>query len=165
MKRLLLIAVGIAVLPIGVAAQTEIGLDAGATILRAGGSTATLIQVPTSWARIGFHTGDQIIFESLVTALHTRGGGSSATVLTLIPGLTFLLDEKGYLRGEVGIQYGSGGGSSATDWGFGGAVGRRKPILNGAAIFRIEGGLMVWPNDGGDLYQFRFVLGLSTVLN
>lgn len=164
MKRILLVVSAITLLPSVAAAQTELGLDAGAVITRVGGGTLTTIQIPTSGLRVGFHVGDRMIFEPLVTFAFVSGGGRSATALQFVPGLDFLLGDGGaYLRGEVAIAYASGGGGS-TDFGFGGAIGTRRTNADGTALVRVEGGIQRWPDDFAASTVIRLLVGFSVIV-
>ncbi len=165
MKRLLLAILVLGVQPTAATGQTELGLDAGAVITRAGGSTVTTIGIPTSTLRVGFHAGENVIFEPLVTFAYLNGGGSSVTTLQFVPGLDFLLGESGaYLRGELAIAYASAGGSSDSDFGFGGAIGTRKANADGTALVRLEGAVQRWPDEFAASTVIRLSVGFSLVI-
>jgi hypothetical protein len=169
MMRFVLIGLTLGVLPSIVEAQTEIGLDAGAVFTRQSGETLTAFQIPSGWARVGFRAGDQVIIEPLATLTHLRSGGNSVTNLFLLPGASFLVGDGGaYLRGEVGLQWADSSSSdSESRFGFGGAVGLRRPIADAAALFRLEGGATYWPEKDTDpsFTQFRVVVGVSAIIN
>lgn len=77
MKRAFVVALGVAIFPSMVVAQTELGLDAGVVITRAGGETLTGISIPSGWLRVGFPVGDELIFESLATVAYARAAMAS----------------------------------------------------------------------------------------
>ena len=165
MKRFLFGLVAMALLPTGVVSQTELGLDAGAVITRVAGSSLTTLQVPASALRVGFWAGDKVIFEPLVTFAYVNGGGSSATALELVPGLDFLLGEGGaYVRAEVAIAYASSGGSSNSDFGFGGGIGTRKANEDGTALVRVEGVVQRWPDEFAAATVIRLLVGFSFIV-
>jgi len=150
MKRILVLALGLLVVPAAASAQLELGLDAGVAVTSfddVGGFSSdsqTEIDIPTHWARLGFAAGETIMVETLVSVEYGKEGDESAMSLLLLPGINFLLGEQFYVRGEAGLSYVSvdpGTGSlSGTQYIFGGAAGLRVP-LGDMAIFRAEAGV------------------------
>jgi hypothetical protein len=170
---------GLLLTPVLVAAQVEIGLDAGVNVRVfddvSGVSTDSQMEfdVPSDWARVAFAAGDNLLVETLVSFERTSQGDESTGRIVIIPGVVFLLGEQLYVRGEAGLartSFDPGTASaSATQYLFGGAAGLRMP-LGDNALFRIEGGLNRAMEADDDFFipagwNIRGGVGISAVIN
>ena len=122
MRHVLLVGLVLAGLPQVLSAQVELGVDGGFVIDRANGSTVTQFSTPVSVFRLSFPR-ESFTFESLVGVNVVSANDQTVSLISLVPGIGFPLGTNVYLRGEVTITYLSGGGSSANQFGFGGAIG------------------------------------------
>ncbi len=145
MKRTLVLALGLMVVPALASAQVELGLDAGLFYSDTQGAADAAIglQVPFSGARVGFAAGERLIVETRLSFDWFKQGGASGSGLVLVPGMNYLVNDQLYVRGEAGLSRdafdpGTGGGSQ-TQYIFGGAVGMRRPL--GPALLRLEAGV------------------------
>ena len=144
MKRALLFTMGLLALPSVGQAQVDIGLDAGFGYLRSSGESATTFNIPASSVRIGFPVGSSA-FESRVVLSILNGNDETATLIYLAPGVNFPVGSNGmYLRAELSWAYAGGGGDTGTQFGFGGAIGHKRPIGDGPVSLRFEGGVVQW---------------------
>ncbi len=168
MKRAILLAVLLLVAPSAARAQLEVGLDAG-FVLHTGyenSDNVTQLSIPTGWGRVGLPLGGVLDFETLLGFNRIGSGGSSASQLTFLPGLNFLLGDDGaYLRGEVAVTRTAFDGESQSQFGFGGAVGLKKAIDDGPVSFRLEGAFVRWLEDQDTFQeafnQIRILVGIS----
>jgi len=171
MKRSILLALLPLVAPAAARAQLEVGLDAG-FVLRTGfesSDNVTQISIPTGWGRLGLPMGDVLDFEALLGFNRIGSGDSSASQLTLLPGLNVWLGEDGaYLRGEGAMTRTAFDGESQSQFGFGGAVGLKKAIDDGPVSFRLEGGFVRWLENQDNFQeafnQIRILVGISATV-
>ena len=148
MKRTLVLALGLMLVPAVASAQFEVGLDVfGLTYSDVDGAQDAAIGVglPLSGMRVGFWGGETLLIETRMEADWDKEGDASATSLMLVPGVNFLVTPQVYVRGEAGLQYfkldpGTGTSFSGTQYLFGAGVGMRRPLGEGA-VLRLEGGL------------------------
>lgn len=146
MKRTLVLALGLMMVPALASAQLEIGLDGGLTYSKDDGATDASIgiELPTSGARLGFAAGPQMIIETRLGVDWQKEGDASASLISLLPGLNYLITPQVYLRGEAGLSRfsfdnGAGIEGSGTQYIFGAAVGMRRALGSGA-LLRLEAG-------------------------
>jgi len=165
MRRVLLVALVLAVLPQFAAAQVEIGVDGGLVIDRSNGSTVTQFSTPISAFRLSFPR-ESFTFESLISVNVISANDETVSILSLIPGLAFSLSPNVYLKGEVAITYLSGGGSSANQFGFGGAIGWKRQLGDGPVSVRLEGAVdqMLENDDFSATTEFRGTAGISAAV-
>jgi Outer membrane protein beta-barrel domain len=176
MKRALLIALAALAMPVLAQAQVEVGVDAGLGIQKMSGATDKdiSIDIPTSGLRVGFAGGESLIVETMLDFGWDKYGDQKTTFLTLVPGVNFMVTPQVYVRGEAGLnyfKYDSGTGSSSqTQYVFGGAVGTRK-MLGEGALLRLEAGVDrgLEKKDSGVVtipasWDFRLVAGISAVV-
>lgn len=170
MKRVLPVVLGLLLVPGAALAQVEVGLDAGLIVRTPDvGDNVTSISIPTGSARVGFGAGEMLSIETLLSFDRLSSGGSSFSVLQLMPGVNLSVGEAGlYVRGEVGVQRVSDETDSESQYGVGAAVGLKKPIGDGSAIFRVEGGFDKWLEDADNFIQgfnqIRVLIGFSAVI-
>ena len=112
MHSLLLAA--LLVTPVGLAAQVEIGVDAG-YVLDAfdevedqfGSFTPddqTTIAFPTPWLRVAFGASEAISVETMASLTRFSSDGDAITTILLLPGVNVALGDGGfYVRGEAGL--------------------------------------------------------------
>jgi len=166
MKRALLLALGLLVAPSVASAQLEVGLDAGLTYekVQDEDDAAIGIGLPLSGARLGFAGGEQIIVETRLDFGWDKQGDESSTSLALLPGVNFLFGENMYVRGEVGLSYFSFDNGvvdgSFTQYIFGGAVGMRRPVGEGALV-RLEAGVDRLLENSDDFQPASWLIGLT----
>ncbi len=166
MRRALLLGMGLFVLPSVSEAQVELGLDAGLLYDRAGGESVTAFAIPVPTFRIGFPVGSASI-ESLVLLQIVNQADVTSTRIVLLPGVNFPVGSSGmYLRAELGLTYVSGGGFSASQFGFGGAVGYKRPMGDGPVSLRFEGGVdqFLENDDFLSTTSIRALIGFSVVV-
>lgn len=173
MRRFMAMAVGaLLLIPAAAQGQVEIGLDAGLT-LDNGFDTQddiTTFSVPQMNARIGFPAGEGLSIETLFGLNRQSSDGNSVTLLTLLPGLNYQLNEKVYLRGELGLQRVSFESGSVSQLGFGAAVGTKQALGDSPVMWRLEGGLTRWSEDsdppGNEAFnRIRLLFGISAPIN
>lgn len=174
MKRALLLTLALLGVPMVVAAQLEIGVDAGLSIESVDGQAndLTRFSIPTSAVRVGFGAGESLIVETLVAVNRVSSGDFSSTSIGLLPGVNFPVGDQFYLRGEAGLQRLSvslsGNDESRTQYAIGGAAGMRIPASENVG-FRVELGLDRWlENEDEGLpttTEFRVLAGISAVVN
>ena len=174
MKRIMVLTLGLLVGPALVSAQVEIGIDAGFSFESISGVDDNVIGfgLPTSGMRLGFMAGEQIIVETRMGADYFKFGDNSGTDIDIVPGINFLVNDQFYVRGEAGLtrsSFDDGTGSvSSTQYLFGGAVGIRRPLGEGA-VLRIEGGVDRWLENSDDFIpastEVRVGIGVSAVVN
>ena len=145
MKRALLFTMCLLALPSVGQAQVDIGLDAGLGYMRSSGESATTFNIPTRSVRIGFPVGSSASIESRVLLSIQNGDDETATLIYLAPGVNFPVGSNGmYLRAELAWGYAGGGGDTGNQFGFGGAIGHKRPIGDGPVSLRFEGGVLQW---------------------
>ena len=173
MKRTLVLALGLLVVPAVAAAQVEIGLDGGLSYYDEdqAADAGILFNVPVSGTRIGFMAGPNMIIETRLGLGWFKQGDANGSSLDLIPGLNYMVTPQVYVRGEAGLTRdsfdpGTGGGST-TQYLFGGGVGMRRS-LGAGAVLRLEGGVemgMENQDDGIPSYmEIHGTVGLSAVI-
>jgi hypothetical protein len=166
MKRALLLALGLLVAPSVASAQLEVGLDAGLTYekIQDVDDAAISIGLPLSGARLGFAAGEQMIVETRLDFGWDKQGDASSTSLDLLPGVNFLFGENMYVRGEAGLSYFSFDNGtvdgSFTQYIFGGAVGMRRPVGEGALV-RLEAGVDRLLENSDDGIPASWLIGLT----
>jgi hypothetical protein len=173
MKRILVLTLGLLVAPAVVSAQVEIGLDAGLSIEMISDVDDNFIgfAIPSSGMRVGFMAGEQIIVETRLGVDYLKFGDTSGSSVDIAPGINFLVNDQFYVRGEAGLSRSSfddGTGSvSSTQYLFGGAVGIRRPLGDGA-VLRLEGGVDRWLENSDDFIpastEIRLGVGVSAVV-
>ena len=176
MKRALLIALAALAMPVLAQAQVEVGLDGGLGIQKMSGVTDKDISfdVPTSGLRLGFAGGESLIIETMLDFSWNKFGDQKTTSFGIVPGVNYLINDQVYVRGEAGLSYfkydPGTGGSSQTQYLFGGAVGTRK-MLGEGALLRLEAGVDrgLEKKDNGVVtipasWNFRVVAGISAVV-
>ena len=165
MRRALLLGIGIFLLPSVGEAQVELGLDAGLGYARASGESITGFSIPMSTLRIGFPR-ESINIETLVGISILNANDETLTLIEFLPGAVFTLDSNMYLRGEVALNFISGGGNSSTQFGFGGAVGYKRQIGDGPVSLRFEGGVdqFLENDDFASRTEFRALVGFSVAV-
>jgi hypothetical protein len=146
MRRTLVLAFGLMVVPAMASAQVELGLDFfGLSYTDVDGldDAAISVGLPVSGMRIGFMAGPQMIVETRIEADWDKIGDFSSRSIMLVPGLNYLVNDQIYVRGEAGLSYDAvdpGTGSvSDTQYLFGAGVGTRRPL--GMGILRLEAGV------------------------
>lgn len=174
MKRSLVLALVLMFAPAVASAQVEVGLDAGFLISSIDDvdDNVNSFALPGQWARVAFSAGDMLSVESLVGFAWDSQGDFSESTLLLVPGLNYLVGEQFYVRGEAGLirlsESDTGFDSSSTQYGFGGAVGLRR-MLGEGAVFRAEVGVDRWLENTDDFIpartDIRFGVGLSAVIS
>lgn len=166
MRKVLIVGLAWALLPLAAAAQTEVGLDAGLTLNLRSPTNITTFSIPTQAVRVAFPVGQNGMLLETMATFNLVDAGGTFTTLNLLPGIVhFLANEGGrqtYLRGEAGFQRTSGGGASATQWILGGAAGIRREIQPGV-MWRLEGGIDRWFDPG--FTQLRALFGVTFVLD
>ena len=88
----------------------------------------------------------------------------TSTRIELIPGVNFPVGSSGmYLRAELAWSFVGAGGNSTSQFGFGGAVGYKRPMGDGPVSLRLEGAVdqFVENDDFNALTDFRAVVGFS----
>lgn len=180
MKRVLVLALGLFVLPAVASAQVEVGVDGFFVLSNPSepeGATGDFdntnsFSLPSPAVRVAFPAGETLLVESLVGFNWSSTGDVSGSSLLLMPGLSLLVGEQFYVRGEAGLMrtsFDSGtASSSATQYAFGGGGGMRMP-LGDAAILRLEAVADWWleNEDDGILgrMDIRVGAGISAVVN
>lgn len=166
MKRALLLAIGLFLLPSVGQAQVELGVDAGLIVNRGDGESSTTFRIPTATFRFGFPR-ESISFESLFGVAIVNEFDETVTTIALLPGIVFTLGSNVYLRGEVVVTYVREAGSGASQFGFGGAVGTKRQIGDGPVFLRFEGGVdrLLKNDDFASATEFRALVGFSVVVN
>ena len=146
MRRTLVLALGLMVVPAMASAQVELGFDfLGISYNDTDGAQDATIGVtlPTSGMRIGFMAGEQMIVETRMGFAWEKEGDASSRSLMLAPGLNYLVNDQIYVRGEAGLEnfnFDNGTVSvSGTQYIFGGGIGTRRPL--GMGILRLEAGV------------------------
>ncbi len=147
MKRILLVALGLLVMPAMASAQVELGVDffGLAYVDEDGQADASIgVSLPVSGFRVAFPAGTQMLIETRMEIDWSKQGDASGRGVTLVPGLNYLVNEQIYIRGEAGIDHFSfdngGGAVSGTQYLVGGGVGTRRPL--GMGILRLEAGVV-----------------------
>ena len=173
MRRTLVLALGLMVVPAMAAAQVEVGLDAGFIYSDEDGApdAAFGFSLPVSGARVGFAAGEQMIIETRLGFDWMKQGDASGSNLDLVPGLNYLVNDQIYVRAEAGLSrqsYDPGtGGNSQIQYLFGGGVGMRRPL--GPALLRLEAGVVKGLENTDDLIpshlDFHATVGVSAVIN
>ncbi len=159
MRRALLFTMGLLALPSVGQAQVDLGLDAGLGYLRSGGESMTAFNIPASSVRIGFPVGSYA-FESRVSLQIVNSDDETATSIFLAPGVNFPVGSNGmYLRAELAWSYGAAGGDTGNQFGFGGALGRKRPIGDGPVSLRFEAGVDQWL-ETSDFYPVTSIFAL-----
>ena len=175
MKRTLVLALGLMVVPAVVSAQLEIGLDSGLSYSDVDGATDATIgfSVPTSGARVAFAAGEQLLIETRLGFDWQKEGDASGNLLSLLPGVNFLVNEQVYVRGEAGLSRfsfddGVNPSVSGTQYIFGAAVGMRRALGTGA-LLRLEAGVDKALENTGDgipsILDMHATIGVSAVIN
>ncbi len=173
MRRTLVLAIGLLVGSAPLSAQLEIGVDTGLEIgLVDGTDNDTSFRLPSTWARIGYITGASLIIEPRLGFEFYSTGDLTETALLLVPGVNYLLGERFYIRGEVGLarfsQSDTGLDASWTQYGFGGGAGARM-ALGDSAMLRLEGAADYWLENADDgapqRTAVRFVAGVSAIIS
>ncbi|MEQ1855180.1 MAG: hypothetical protein ABL963_01855 [Longimicrobiales bacterium] len=147
MRRTLVLALGLMVVPAMASAQVELGFDFfGVTYNDTDGAQdATIgVSLPLSGLRVGFMAGPQMIIETRMGFDWEKEGDASGRSLTLVPGLNYLVNDQIYVRGEAGLENfsfdnGAGTSFSGTQYVFGAGLGTRRPF--GMGILRLEAGV------------------------
>lgn len=174
MRRALLIALGVLAMPALAQAQVEIGVDGGLAIQSIKDADKQIsFDIPNADMRLGFAGGESIVVETILGASYYKVGDYKQSWIDLVPGVNFLVSPQLYVRGEAGLLYyktdpgGSATSSSSTQWLFGGAVGSRK-MLGEGALLRFEAGVdraLENTTDGIPAsWNFRFLVGVSAVV-
>lgn len=133
-----LLGMGLLLVPFGVDAQVELGVDAGFIIDRSNGETITQFSVPIGNFRLGFPR-QSLTFESLLGVRVISASDETLSLISFVPGVAFPLGSAAYVRGEAVVNYVSGGGSSASQFGFGGALGFKRGIGGGQYTCALRG--------------------------
>jgi len=171
-KRSLMLALGLIVLPSLSAAQVEIGLDTGLEIEMVDGfDDNTSFHMPSTWARVALSAGESLLIEPLIGFEYFGEGDLSEHALLLIPGVDYLFGERFYLRGEAGLarysESDTGFDSSWTQYGLGGGAGIRMR-LGDSALLRIEAAVDYWLESTDDgvpqRTDVRVLAGASAVI-
>lgn len=174
MRRSLVLAFGLLLVPSIVAAQVEIGVDGGLSIesIDDADENITAFSIPNTEVRVGFWAGEALIIETRFGLDWTSVGDFSFTGLGFVPGVNFLFGERFYARGEAGFVYlaedDGADDESATQLLLGAAAGMRVPVVDNI-VFRLEGGLDRWLENEDEFipasWEFRIVAGLSAMVN
>jgi hypothetical protein len=170
MKRTLVLALGLLIVPAFVSAQVEVGLDAGfnLTSIDDADDKVNSFAVPAQWARIAFAAGPTLLVESLIGFDYVSEGDFNESVLLLMPGVNFLVGEQFYIRGEAGLLRIADQDDSAVQYAFGGGVGMRRP-LGDAALLRLEVAADRFLENTDDFLpahtDIRAGVGISAVIN
>jgi hypothetical protein len=171
MKMTWVLAVGLLAMPQVAAAQLEIGVDTGLGYADTDPDATISFDVPVSGARLGFSAGPQMLIETRLEFDWAKAGDASGTSLFLVPGVNYLLNERVYVRGNIGLSYsrfdnGVVSGSS-TQYIFGGALGMRRALGSGA-VLRFEAGADKWLESddgaGDDLLSIHGTVGVSAII-
>ena len=166
MRRALLLAIGILALPVVGEAQIELGMDAGATLVRSGGESATTFGLPLGSLRIGFPR-ESFTIESRLRVNIVNVSDVTLTVIRFAPGVLFPVGSNLYVRGEVVLDFLSGGSGSVNQLGFGGAVGTQRQIGDGPVSLRFEGSVdqFLENDDFPSNTEFSVLVGISVLVN
>lgn len=172
MKAFALIMFGLFVFPSMAQGQVEFGLDAGLFVESLDVDNAdnlTTFSVPVPLVRVGFAAGDMFSVETLLSFQSISDGDDTVTLLTLLPGANLALGDGGfYVRAEAGLVRVGDGTDSETQYAVGAAAGLKRPIGDGAASFRLEGGFDKWLEDEENFIvgsnEFRALFGMSVVV-
>ncbi len=174
MKRTIVLALGLLLVPSVVAAQVEIGMDAGLSIESVDDDPddLTSFSLPVSEVRVGFAAGEMMIVETRVALGYLSVDDFSATDFGLVPGVNVLLGDRFYVRGEAGLMYSSldtgTADESATQYLLGAGAGLRVPVVE-SVLFRAEAGVDRWLENEDEFipasWEFRLVAGVSAVIN
>jgi hypothetical protein len=177
MKRTLVLALGLLIVPAFVSAQVEVGLDAGfgISMIDDADDNINSFSLPGTWVRVAFAASPTILVEPVVGLEWFSVGDASGSDLLLLPGIVFLLGEQFYVRGEAGLFRESfdpgSGGDSTTQYAFGGEVGLRMP-LGDSALFRAGIGVDRWLEVSENSVieepartDVRLGVGISAVIN
>ena len=157
MKKTIVLALGLTVVPQLAAAQVEIGLDffgLGYADTDGAADAQISVGIPESGLRLGFSAGPQLLIETRLEFDWDKEGDTSGRSLLLLPGVNYLLNEQIYLRANVGLANFSVDVSptvtvSGTQYIFGGGVGMRRPLGDGA-VLRLEAGADQWMENTDD---------------
>jgi len=162
-------------IPVGVNAQVELGIDAGLTVDMyddQGGfeiDNLNSLALPASWLRVGFGATEMISVETAVSFQRLSQGDNSLTTIVLVPGVNIAIGESGfYLRGEAGLQRISDDDDGVTQFSVGAAAGLKKAIKDGPISFRLEGGFAKWLEKEGEALGYnrlRILMGISATVN
>jgi hypothetical protein len=174
MRKSLVLALGLMVVPTIASAQVELGLDFfGISYTDVDGAADAEIgaSFPVSGMRVAFPAGPQILIETRIEGDWSKQGDASGKSLDLLPGINYLVNDQVYVRGEAGLSYGSFDtgtvSGSSTQYLFGGAVGMRRPL--GMGILRLEAGVLKALENTDDgipsWMQFNLSAGASVVVN
>lgn len=175
MRRTLVLALGLMVVPAMASAQVELGLDFfGITYSDVDGAQdATIgVSLPVSGLRVGFPAGENMTIETRMELDYSKQGDVSSRDLMLVPGLNFMINQQVYLRGEAGLMNysfdpGTGTSFSGTQYMFGAAVGMRRSF--GMGMLRLEAGAMkaLENTDEGipSRLDINLAAGMSVVVN
>jgi hypothetical protein len=151
---------GLLALPSVGQAQVDLGLDAGLGHFRLGGESTTSFYIPVGDVRIGFPVGSSASIESRVSLRIFNGDDETATTIFLAPGVNFPVGPNGmYLRAELAWSYVGGGGDTGNRFGFGGALGHKRPIGDGPVSLRFEAGALQWL-ENSDFYAGTSIFAL-----
>jgi len=176
MKRSMLFAMGLLLVPVAAHGQLEIGLDAGMS-LNTGfevGESETAFSIPTGYARVGVPAGNALSIEALLGFDYFSSGDNSVNQITFVPGANFSFGTGGgYVRGEAAVtRVGSDNGTtsnSSSQFGLGAAAGLKKAIAGGPVSYRLEAGFLRWlenADDGREAFnQLRVLFGISAAVN
>ena len=166
MRRALFLAMGLLALPAVGQAQVDLGLDAGLFYDRFRGESRTFFAIPIPTFRIGFPIGSASL-ESLVRLSIVNEDDETSTRILLIPGVNFPVGSSGmYLRAELAWVFVGAGGQGFSQFGFGGAVGYKRPMGDGPVSLRFEGAVSQFleNDDFVGATEFRALVGFSVVV-
>jgi hypothetical protein len=173
MKKIFVLALGLLVVPQLVSAQLEVGLDGGFTYSKIDDidDSFTEFSAPTSYLRLGFMGGESLIIETALGLDWASFGDFSSTSVAIVPGVNFMVTPQVYVRGEAGLLYEKEDNgitdSSSTQYLFGGGVGMRRALGEGA-LLRLEAGVdrLLENTDEGipASWDIRALVGISAVI-
>jgi hypothetical protein len=133
-------------IPILLAAQrrpVELGVDGGLG-LNFNGRTLTTFSVPIQSLRVGFMVSNNVSIEpsTAINILKLEGSEAIATISLSLSGLFHFTPDRStaqaYFRPQAGLNFITGGGESASQFGAGGGFGVKMPVADQIAI-RLDG--------------------------